>query len=393
MEKKKVFIIIGIIVILCIAFFSAVLLRKSNNETKQEDITFSEYEMASIKAVADYKNKIKNPHSLEVFEIRVYKKNATDIIFDCKEIIESGKEERKLVEYGLESDGNVKYLVNTSKAGQTSTNFGEQLEITIANAVKEEWDNDTDYTSIDKEKVLNNLDKANSENNSSSKEVKDVDFSQLEQAISNKNLINAVNEHSKISKMNKSKEDTEKFATITNDLQALKDERKAELLNKVDSSYDDMTQQTQYYFKGFEEYQKKCVNEAFDKGEKVIVQPHISRDEGKNNTDFYMTFMLLKDSWIFFEDIIFNVDGELTNISKSNIEKYTEVIGNGLVSETAGMYLQKYSMFNELMEKIISGNEIKIRLVGKDAKGNVDFTLTETDKENSKNLYELSLCL
>ncbi len=390
-NNKKIFIILGIILILiilgCLLFF----IKKSHKETNesiQESIIFSDYEMASIKAITDYKTKMKNPNSLEVFEIRVYKKNATDIIIDCNEILENGKGERKLIEYVLEDNGNVTYLINTSKAGQTSSNFGEQMQITIANTIKSQWETDTDYTLIDKEKVLKNLD---NENINSTIKVENIDFSKLEQAISNKDLINAVNEHERITKLNKNKEDTEKFAKITNDLQALKDEKKAELLTKVDSSYDDMTQQTSYDFKGFNEYQEKYVKEAFNSGEKVIIQPAIISKE--DNINFYMIFTLIKDNWIFFDSMIFNIDGKITNISSSNFDKTTQVIGNGMVGEVAGMYLQKYPMFNALVEQIIRGNEIKIRLVGKDARGNVDFTLTQEDKENFKTLYELSMCL
>lgn len=382
MEKKKIFIIIGIILILCIGIFSAVLLKKSNNETKQEDITFSEYEMASIKAIADYKNKIKNPYSLEVFEIRVYKKNATDIIFDCKEIIENGKEERKLVEYSIGDGGNVQYLVDTSKAGQTSSNFGEQMLITIANVVRDEWDTDTDYTSIDKEKVLNNLDKANNENNNSLKEVASVDFSSLEQAISNKNLINAVNEHTKITKLNKNKEDTEKFANLTKDLQVLKDERKAELIQKVDGNYDDMTQDTIYTLKGSDNLFNEDVN----------LIPMLVQSSKDNLTFFGLQLGFVNESWIFFESLIVNVDGDLTEISSNYYDKTKEVITGG-VFERCTLYTEKYSNFNNLVEKMINGNEIKIRFVGQAGKGNIDHVVTPSEKEHLKIFYELSLCL
>lgn len=50
-------------------------------------------------------------------------------------------------------------------------------------------------------------------------------------------------------------------------------------------------------------------------------------------------------------------------------------------------------MVNTLVTDIINGKEVKIKLVGSNGKGSVDFTLTYTDKENLKVLYELLLCL
>ena len=180
------------------------------------------------------------------------------------------------------------------------------------------------------------------------------------------------------------------------DLQNLKDERKKELLKKVDSEYDDMTQETTYNYKGYEDYQKKCAyeiynTEPYNTREKVIFNPLVTNKKDENTADFFMSFWLLRDNWIFFEKMIFNIDGNITEVSKDNIEKYTQVVEDGLVLEVAGLYLQKYPMINALVTDIINGNNVKVRLVG-DGKGNVDFTLTDTDKENLKLLFELSLC-
>ena len=45
-----------------------------------------------------------------------------------------------------------------------------------------------------------------------------------------------------------------------------------------------------------------------------------------------------------------------------------------------------------IVESIINSNETKIRLVGTNANGSVDFVLIQEEKDNLKIMYELSLC-
>jgi len=232
-----------------------------------------------------------------------------------------------------------------------------------------------------------NNDITNIGNTEQKEETKKSDYSALEndvkKAINDKDLIKASSYYTvlKFSMENDKNADTTEYDKITNDLQALKDERKAELLTKVNSSYDDMTQVTQYTVKG--------AKTEFD--EDTHLMTVLAQD--KTSVAFGTQFGIVQEGWIFFDSLIVNVDGEVTNIAKNNIDKYTETIGGGYIFEYCAISIQKYPMFNALVEKMINGNEIKVRFVGKPEKGNVDHIITASEKESLAILYELSLCL
>lgn len=173
-------------------------------------------------------------------------------------------------------------------------------------------------------------------NNSSNTEEVNKKISVLEnnikKAIDKKDLIIADGYYNELKSLIKSNKnvDTTEYDKITKDLQKLKKERQKELLKKVESEYDDETQVTQYVYKGYKAYEEKCMYEAFEKGEKAIFRPIIFSDANAN--DFYMMFFLIKDKGISFEDIIFNIDGKITNVSKDNIQrKSREINGKRLL--------------------------------------------------------------
>lgn len=242
---------------------------------------------------------------------------------------------------------------------------------------------------LKKDNNVANNDNSNTGNTEQKEETKKNDYSALEndvkKAINEKNLIKATSYYNvlKFSMENDKNADTTEYDKITNDLQALKDERKAELLTKVNSSYDDMTQQTQYTVKG--------AKTEFD--EDVHLMPVLVYNDKEKITVFGAQFGIVQEGWIFFDSLIINVDGDVTNVARNNIDKYTETIGGGYIFEYCAMSTYKYPMFNTLMEKMINGNEIKVRFVGKPEKGNVDHKITTSEKENVAILYELSLCL
>ena len=209
--------------------------------------------------------------------------------------------------------------------------------------------------------------------------------SDIEKAIKEKNLIQAVNYYNvlKFAIENDENANKSEYDEIKNDLQALKDERKSELLTKVNSSYDDMTQQTRYTVKG--------AKTEFD--EDVHFMPILGYDDKLKAPIFGIQFGIVQDNWIFFDSLIINIDGTITNIDEKNFDKYTDTIGGGYIFEYCAISSYNYPMFYALVENIINGNEVKIRFVGKESRGNVDFTLTQEEKENLKILYELSLCL
>lgn len=239
---------------------------------------------------------------------------------------------------------------------------------------------------LSKNETPNTTDENNSiiEENTSKDEFSALE-DDIEKAISEKNLIKATSSYTilKLTADNGGKVNNERYTKITNDLQSLKDERKAELLTKVDVAYDDMTLQTSYTVKG--------AKTLFD--EDLHLMPVLKYDETNKIAIFGTQFGIVQDDWIFFDSLIINIDGDVTNISRNSFDKYTEAIGGGYIFEYSVLYLQKYPLFNALVEKMINGNEIKIRFVGKPEKGNADHIITVSEKENLAILYELSLCL
>lgn len=241
---------------------------------------------------------------------------------------------------------------------------------------------------LKKDNNVANNDGNSTENTEQKEETKKSDYSALEndikKAINEKDIIKASSYYNvlKFSIENDKNADRTEYDKITNDLQTLKDERKAELLNKVDSSYDDMTQNTSYSLKGSEN--------IFDEDTNVI--PLLVKSSKNNLTVFGLQLGFVNESWIFFESLIVNVDGDLTEISSNYYDKTKEVITGGIF-ERCTLYTEKYPTFNTLMEKMIKGNEIKVRFVGQAGKGSIDHVVTPSEKENLKVLYELSLCL
>lgn len=241
---------------------------------------------------------------------------------------------------------------------------------------------------LKKDNNVTNNDGNSTENTEQKEETKKSDYSALEndikKAINEKDLIKASSYYNvlKFSIENDKNADRTEYDKITNDLQTLKDERKTELLAKVDSKYDDMTNNTSYLLKGSEN--------VFD--EEVNLIPILVYSTANKMPVFGLQLGFVNESWIFFESLIVNVDGDLTEISSNYYDKTKEVITGG-VFERCTLYTEKYPTFNTLVEKMIKGNEIKVRFVGKAGKGNIDHVVTASEKEHLKVLYELSLCL
>lgn len=96
----------------------------------------------------------------------------------------------------------------------------------------------------------NNIIINNTENTEPKEETNKNDYSafkeDIKKVINEKNVIKAVGYYNvlKFSIENDKNANTDEYDKIANNLQILKEERKVELLNNVDSSYDDMKQQT-----------------------------------------------------------------------------------------------------------------------------------------------------
>ncbi|MFQ9297274.1 MAG: hypothetical protein ACLR4X_02455 [Clostridia bacterium] len=159
---KKHKSIIIIIAVLIIAFGSiAVVLYNNNRLTEDEKMV--------AKVVKTYHDNLKNPDSMQIFEIRIYnneEKNMKMILMDTSGQNGFGGSTRNVVAY----TSDIKYLGDDSKADTKITKYtsdSESNEIVVSKIIYETWYNEgkyiylgtNEYTSIDVNKILKNYEK------------------------------------------------------------------------------------------------------------------------------------------------------------------------------------------------------------------------------------------
>lgn len=81
--------------------------------------------------------------------------------------------------------------------------------------------------------------------------------------------------------------------------------------------------------------------------------------KGGDTEDLVMYTYLYKSDWLFVETVSFNIDGEIYDFD--SIHDNREVITGSYIQET-----NYYSVDRAFLEKLASGNDIKIRISGKD---------------------------
>ena len=156
-----------------------------------------------------------------------------------------------------------------------------------------------------------------------------------------------------------------------------KKEKKAKLLKKLDSKHDDMYNATYISPKGIDKISRK-----------IHLAPYLSV-EGSLKT-LYIDLGFQEDDWVFFNAIIFNIDGELTTVEvkKSDVQKDT-IWGDGIY-EYIPLSQSKYANIFKLVEKIVNGNKVKVRFTGDQYY--TDYVITKNEKQGLKDIYELYKC-
>ena len=79
-----------------------------------------------------------------------------------------------------------------------------------------------------------------------------------------------------------------------------------------------------------------------------------------------------KDNWLFAEEYSFNVDGEIYDVYDAEFERDT--LGGSKIRE-----VDTADYGEEYINAILTGEDVKLRFKG--SKGNLDYTLTDVDKE------------
>lgn len=162
-KYKKVITIITVVVIVGvvgIVVCNQQMAKRAEEERVQAEVeanTLNEDEKIVAKIVKKYQSALKNPESMQIFEIRKYD---SFVLMDTSGQNGFGGITRDVVSYSF--DGT--YMGNDSDADRTITRYTsseDRLEITLAKAIEKNWKTRTDYTVIDKDKILRNLNQAN----------------------------------------------------------------------------------------------------------------------------------------------------------------------------------------------------------------------------------------
>ena len=121
----------------------------------------SEDEKMVAKVVKSYHDNLKNPSSMQIFEIRIYdnaNKDGKIILMDTSGQNGFGWNTRDIVAYTYEA----KYMGDDSEANRTISKYtdtSDKVEIMISRGIQTKWKDNKDYISVDKDKVLKNYDK------------------------------------------------------------------------------------------------------------------------------------------------------------------------------------------------------------------------------------------
>ena len=112
----------------------------------------------AIEIIKDYKSNLKNPNSLEVFEIRIYD---DFVMFDNAGQNSFGGQTRNIVSYDKEEK---RYSGNSSKANYKITkytNYEDRIEILLAQTIQTIWssENVIQYESVDVKRVMKYINK------------------------------------------------------------------------------------------------------------------------------------------------------------------------------------------------------------------------------------------
>ena len=192
------------------------------------------------------------------------------------------------------------------------------------------------------------------------------------------------------SKYNEIKEiDNEKVAEIEEMIQEAK---KEELLTKFDVDEDEVTGEIEYRHSSYPR----------DRQFKDVGEMKILPGVRKQNARYYFVCQLdiLEDSSLFFDRLIFNVDGENEEIEIPSrfdqnpyIRKGQDIVIGGVIERVLFKYGtsagvdKEAEKFYELINDVIDSEKTKIQFRGDS--GSKNHTFTKTDKERLKDTIEL----
>lgn len=152
-------------------------------------------------------------------------------------------------------------------------------------------------------------------------------------------------------------------------LKAIKQEKGKQYLAKLKKDYDKVQQISFYTSKQEPAYaDTRC-----------FVLPYIGQDNS-NNTWLRLKMHYTEDDWVFFDYVIFSVDGYNTTISPNRSEIIRDNDG-GVVWETADIEADNYI---DLLWKIANSKETIVRFQGSDYY--FDFTIKDADKAATRDV-------
>lgn len=376
-NKKIVIIVVSILVIVCAIVGLIVFLLTSKSSKELEYC----YEQINNYNIENFSKKIDEHSTDNKFEEKAYSQLLKTI--DGKiENIKNGQNDEKLSEMLTNLIKDEKYSkIKETLQSKLILSQGYSV-LNYANTEIEQGNYEKAYTylkqAIDNQKGKNQniVDIATNKQNEIKDKLKEQVISNAQNEITNKNYEKA----EQILLPYKDigiQEITDLYNSIQNEMKQAKENKKAELLSKLDSKYDDMYDTTYISPKGIDKISRK-----------IHLAPYLAID-GSIKT-LYIDLGFQEDDWIFFNEITFNVDGDLTTvkIKKSDVQKDT-IWGDGIY-EYIPLSQSKYANIFKLTEKIINGNEIKIRFSGDQYY--TDYVITDKEKQGLRDIYELYKC-
>ena len=165
-NKRIVFTILLIVIIIIggiVAYNKKIEQDKIQAEIQAN--TLSEDEKMIARVIMKLKKSLKNPESLQVFEI-IYSKESdglTRVIIDCSAQNGFGGSTRDRNMYLVKSDGTINYFGNDYKSDKTVTKYtssSDKLEIAEAKVVREYWTKRENFFTANSEKIMRNLKQA-----------------------------------------------------------------------------------------------------------------------------------------------------------------------------------------------------------------------------------------
>lgn len=376
-NNKKIFIIISILVVLCIIIGSIILFK---NIQISKELQYC-YEQISNYNIENFARKIEQYSTDNKFEEKAYNQ-LLKAINKKIENIKNGQNDEKLAEMITNLIQNEKY----SNIKETLQNKLVLLQgysvLNYANKEIEQGNYEKAYTYL-KQAIQNQKDKnqeivdiATNKQNEIKDKLKEQVISKAQNEITNKNYDKA-EEILLPYKDTEIQEITELYNSIQNEMKQQKENKKAELLKKLDSKYDDMYNTTYISPKGVSSISRK-----------IHLAPYLAID--KNIKTLYIDLGFQEDSWVFFKEITVNVDGDLTTFSVRYNDIQRDTIWGDGIYEYIPLSQSKYANILNLTEKIINGNEIKIRFSGDQYY--TDYVITDKEKQGLKDIYELYKC-